>query len=291
MSRFARRVAAILTAVFAVAGFALTATAAQASSTSVGTFNSQFLGGHITAGVNRITEDRVYTGALPDLNAWTTECLAKAPVGGCQSKVGIGGLIVQNTNGGEALGEAYVWDAAASDAGPVCPSDMFTLEGAAGEQSVAKGINVIDLSSLVPLDQFGGPICESPGDVPGFDAIVVSRSSFEVYYIHGASESTAVITNSPVHGVHLGMFAAGEGITVSGGQYASFLPTGTVASFLNMGLSVTQTGKPDRRVTWDLGPTWNVNSTVDGNAPSISNPETITSHGLGSSSSFHVSAP
>lgn len=309
MSRVRGRVAAILTAVFAVLGLVIAgagiASAAPAGLTPVNTFynangNGAFLAGQIEASTVRLDANRITWTNLPNLNSYTAECRTAAPsattgsAAACSDTAGIGGVLVQTTNGGDAFGIAMVWDDERPlvDGLTTCGAGFYTMEAGQDFLPQGHGLQVIPFSHLVPLDQFGGPQCFAPG-ASQWGAIKESIAGKNVYFESGGSEALATV-DAITFGCTDQFFAAAQGVIVASGVNASFLPTGAFADFSSLGLNVRHP-KHDVRITADSLPTYVVDATQNGGPPSVHNPAVLTTNPFGGTtagpSNFTVSVP
>jgi hypothetical protein len=201
------------------------------------------------------------------------------------------------STGGQVFGVGAVWD----DPSSACLSDQYTVEdGAAFDPSSPLPVPVSDLN---PVLDGGSQICLNPGDSFWFE-IYHSTGLHEIDVIVGPTESDSDVVTTFTH---LGPFPIAQdfrdpaiGLTTTTGQSEN-IPTGTTFTFggegqggVGNGLTLIENNKigaHQERVTLANQNLGDYIATVNGAAPSVANPQTLTPSGFGSGSSFSVDVP
>ena len=203
------------------------------------------------------------------------------------------------STGGQVFGVGAVWDAA----GPsTCLSDQYTVEdGAAFDPSSPLPVPVAGLN---PVLDGGSQICLNPGDSFWFELYHRTAAHGQIDVIVGPTEGDSDVVTTFTH---LGPFPIAAdfrdpaiGLTTTTGQSEN-IPTGTTFTFggegqggVGNGLTLIENNKIDahqERVTLANQNLGDYIATVNGAAPSVANPQTLTPSGFGGGSSFSVSAP
>jgi len=248
---------------------------------------TQYLGGYVASGTQRITNVRDNPVDMPDLGTDTA----------LDNTVADGVTLAPSTGGGTEYGIGLVWNASTT----TCATGQYTLEAGEGT-ATAPAAMAVPLSDLSASEAqiLGSDVCVSPGQSDMF-SVYQSTGAHEILFAAtvpgtGAISQDKQIVLSWITNVDTQFFAAGIGTDATAGTDVRALPDGTVADFGGIGNGLTYIGTPahhrdgsvQNRVTFDSDNMFLFEGTVSGGAAS---PLTMSPSVFGTGSVFSVAVP
>lgn len=199
------------------------------------------------------------------------------------------GVVLQaRVNGGETAGLAFVYDSANSD----CLANQWELEAGYAIQNAPGPIELSHLHPLSNLSAGAAPVCAN-GGTSAYLEIHLSTKDHILSYLEGPSEygNYSDLVDIPWGFGTFQAPAVGTDVT-SGADAQDLADPSTQATWSRVGLTQEAGfGKGGVRVTLNGFSLQDIESTLNGNAPTESNPITLSPSGFGTGSAFTVDVP
>lgn len=199
------------------------------------------------------------------------------------------GLVLQaRVNGGKTAGLAFVYDVP----GGGCLADQWTLEAGYETLSGPGPIVLGDLTPLQNLSAGASPVCLN-GGTSAYLEIHLSTKDRILSFLEGPNEYGDYSDLCDIPWVFGTFQAPAVGTDVTSGPDAQLVADpSTQATWSRVGLTQESGfGKGGVRVTLNGFSLQDIESTLTGNAPTESNPITLSPSGFGAGSAFSVNVP